>query len=158
MLSAFFAKPQLIAPFKNPDFLFSLLTLVCIISSKKGNAASMKYALVNGERQEAKPGLSGKCDCCGDPIVAKCGDERIWHWSHKGNRTCDPWWENQTEWHRAWKGQFPTERQEIIHTAPNGEKHIADVKTDQNYVIEFQHSHLNPQERIVREAFYQNMI
>ncbi|HNA61584.1 MAG TPA: competence protein CoiA family protein [Rhabdochlamydiaceae bacterium] len=118
----------------------------------------MKYALVNGERQEAKPGLSGKCDCCGDPIVAKCGDERIWHWSHKGNRTCDLWWENQTEWHRAWKGQFPTERQEIIHTAPNGEKHIADVKTDQNYVIEFQHSHLNPQERIVREAFYQNMI
>ncbi len=118
----------------------------------------MRYALVDDERQEAEPGLSGKCECCGDSIVAKCGDERIWHWSHKGNRTCDPWWENQTEWHRTWKDQFPKERQEIIHTAPNGEKHIADVKTDQNYVIEFQHSRLNPQERIIREAFYQNMI
>jgi competence protein CoiA len=99
----------------------------------------MKYALVNGERQEAKPGLSGKCECCGDSIVAKCGDERIWHWSHKGNRTCDPWWENQIEWHRAWKGQFPKEWQEIIHADANGEKHIADVKTDQSYVVEFQH-------------------
>jgi hypothetical protein len=70
-------KPQLIAPSQKPGFLFPLLTLLYIISPKKGNAARMEYALVNGERQEAKPGLSGKCECCGDPIIAKCGDERI---------------------------------------------------------------------------------
>jgi competence CoiA-like predicted nuclease len=117
----------------------------------------MKYALVNGESQEAQPKLSGKCKLHGCPVIAKCGDERIWHWSHKGNRTCDPWWQ-ETEWHRAWKGQFPKEWQEVIHTATNDEKHIADVKTDQSYVIEFQHSRLDPQERIIREAFYQNMV
>lgn len=71
---------------------------------------------------------------------------------------CDPWWENETEWHRAWKGHFPKECQEVIHTAVNDEKHIADVKTGQSYVIEFQHSHLASQERIIREAFYQNMV
>lgn len=118
----------------------------------------MKYALVNNERQEAQRGLSGICEYCCSPLTAKCGDERIWHWAHNGNRTCDPWWENQTEWHRAWKRQFPKEWQEVIHTATNNEKHIADVKTDQSYVIEFQHSRLNPQERIAREAFYQNMV
>jgi hypothetical protein len=32
------------------------------------------------------------------------------------------------------------------------------VKTDQGFVIEFQHSHLEPQERLAREAFYQNMV
>jgi len=118
----------------------------------------MQYALVDGKRQEAQKGLSGICECCGNPVTAKCGDERIWHWAHNSNRTCDPWWENQTEWHRAWKDQFPKEWQEVVHTATNKEKHIADVKTDQNYVAEFQHSRLNPQERLAREAFYQHMV
>ena len=48
----------------------------------------------------------------------------------KGRRFCDPWWENETEWHRAWKDQFPADWQEIVHHAEDGEKHIADVKTD----------------------------
>jgi len=118
----------------------------------------MKYALVNDSPEEAQPGLSGKCKCCGSPTIPKCGELKIWHWAHSGKRMCDPWWENETEWHRAWKGHFPKEWQESIHTAPNDEKHVADVKTGQNYVIEFQHSHLNPQERVIREAFYQNMV
>ena len=119
----------------------------------------MKYALVNSERQEAQRGLSGICECCDSPVTARCGEVNIWHWAHRsGKRTCDPWWENQTEWHRAWKGQFPKEWHEVVHFAENHEKHIADVKTDQSYVIEFQHSHLDPRERGIREAFYQNMV
>jgi len=119
----------------------------------------MKYAVVNGERQEAQRGLSGICECCDSPVTARCGEVNIWHWAHRsGKRSCDPWWENQTEWHRAWKGQFPKEWHEKVHFAENEEKHIADVKTDQGYVIEFQHSHLDPKERAIRTAFYQNMI
>ncbi|EKE08765.1 MAG: competence protein-like protein [uncultured bacterium] len=117
----------------------------------------MKYALVNNERQEPQSGLIGKCQCCNSPVVAKCGDLRVHHWAHKTKLQCDPWWE-ESEWHRAWKEQFPKEWQEIIHKAENDEKHIADVKTDQGFVIEFQHSHLDPQERAAREAFYQNMV
>lgn len=118
----------------------------------------MKFALVNGQRQEAQPSLSGKCPACDQPMVAKCGEVRIWHWAHQGSRSCDPWWENETEWHRAWKGQFPVNWQEVVHPAETGEKHIADVKTDRGWVIEFQHSYLQPEERRSRDAFYPKLI
>jgi hypothetical protein len=118
----------------------------------------MKLALVNGQRQEAHPELSGKCPACDQPMVAKCGKVRMWHWAHQGGRSCDLWWENETQWHRAWKGQFPDEWQEIVQQAKTGEKHIADVKTDRGWVIEFQHSYLPPEERRSRDAFYPKLI
>src|SRR5687767_1129096 len=114
----------------------------------------MKFALLEGQRQEARPNLSGRCPSCERPMVAKCGEERTWHWAHQGSRICDSWWENETEWHRAWKGKFPISWQEVIHSGENGEKHIADVKTDHGWVIEFQHSYLKPEERRARNAFY----
>ena len=91
-------------------------------------------------------------------MVAKCGEVRVWHWAHRGRRHCDLWWENETEWHRDWKGQFPVEWQEIVHHAEDGERHIADVKTGDDWVIEFQHSYIKPEERRSREAFYQKLI
>jgi hypothetical protein len=118
----------------------------------------MKFAIVNEQRQEAQPNLSGKCPACGHPMVAKCGEVKIWHWAHKGSRLCDPWWENETEWHRAWKEQFPVNWQEVVHQAENGEKHIADVKTDSGWVIEFQHSYINPEERRSRDTFYPKLV
>lgn len=118
----------------------------------------MKYALVDGQRQEASPGLAGECPGCGSPMMAKCGEARAWHWAHRGRRHCDVWWENETQWHRDWKGQFPDEWQEIVHHAEDGERHIADVKTDRHWVIEFQHSYIKPPERRAREAFYPNLI
>ena len=118
----------------------------------------MKFALANGQREEAQPNLSGKCPTCDRPMVAKCGEARMWHWAHQGSRFCDPWWENETEWHRAWKGQFPVNCQEVVHQTETGEKHIADVKTDRGWVIEFQHSYLKPEERRSRDAFYPKLI
>jgi len=91
-------------------------------------------------------------------MVAKCGEVRLWHWAHKGRLHCDPWWENETEWHRAWKDQFPPEWQEIVHLAGDGERHIADVKTGDGWVIEFQHSSITPEERRSRDAFYPKLI
>ncbi len=117
----------------------------------------MRFALINGQRQEAQPGLRGACPVCGDPTVAKCGNVRINHWAHLGKLACDPWWE-ETQWHRDWKALFPVECQEVIQYDPSGEKHIADVKTGRGYVLEFQHSPLDPLERQKREAFYQQMI
>ncbi len=118
----------------------------------------MRYALVKGERHEAQPDLLGTCPSCFSPMVAKCGQIRISHWAHSRKRTCDPWWENETEWHRAWKQQFPDDWQEVVHQAQNGEKHIADVKTDQGWVLEFQHSHIDPTERQARDAFYAKLV
>jgi competence protein CoiA len=119
----------------------------------------MKFAVVEGERREAQPGLSAKCQACGAAMIAKCGQHRVHHWAHQGGRSCDPWWEDETEWHRAWKNNFPAECQEFIqHDGQSGEKHIADVRTPHGLVIEFQHSHLNPLERAARERFHGNMV
>ena len=90
-----------------------------------------KFALVNGKRQKPQPGLKGTCEVCGDLVDAKCGDIRIHHWAHRGYRKCDTWWEPETEWHRAWKKQFHEHWQEVVHTGKNGEKHRADITTDE---------------------------
>ncbi|PKL19553.1 MAG: hypothetical protein CVV49_00520 [Spirochaetae bacterium HGW-Spirochaetae-5] len=114
----------------------------------------MKFALINNEKAEATKGSKGVCPICGSELISKCGELKIHHWSHKGKRNCDPWWENETEWHRSWKEKFPVDWQEVIHYDQNGEKHIADIKTNNGWVIEFQHSFLNPEERRARNAFY----
>ena len=118
----------------------------------------MKFALVNGEKVEATKGVKGTCPCCGSELIARCGEVKINHWAHKGNLICDPWWENETGWHRSWKGKFPKDWQEKLHFDESGEKHIADVKTDDDWCIEFQHSYLNPEERRARNAFYRKLV
>lgn len=118
----------------------------------------MKYALINSNKAEAVKGAIGYCPICSSKLIAKCGDVKVNHWAHKGNRNCDPWWENETDWHRSWKNNFPNNWQEIVHLAENGEKHIADVKTDNDWVLEFQHSYLKPDERRSRNAFYTKLV
>ena len=118
----------------------------------------MKYAIVDGKRSEARRGAVGECPACGSEMIARCGEINAHHWAHKGRRNCDSWWENETEWHRAWKNQFPTDWQEILHRADDGEKHIADVKTEDGWTLEFQHSLIMPEERVSREDFYGKMI
>jgi hypothetical protein len=82
----------------------------------------------------------------------------VHHWAHKGKRNCDPWWENETAWHREWKELFPENCREICHVAPDGEIHRADIKTPTGIVIEIQHSAMSDAERIARESFYQNLV
>lgn len=119
----------------------------------------MKFALVNNQRIKAQPGLKGQCSGCEQDVVAKCGTQKIWHWAHRATKACDSWSEPETEWHRAWKNKFPHEWQEVIqHDTQTGEKHIADIRTDHDLVIEFQHSRLDSQEQVAREQFYKNMI
>ena len=118
----------------------------------------MKFALVDGQRREAQPKLSGKCPACDQAMVAKCGKIKMWHWAHKGQCTCDPWWENETEWHRAWKNQFPPDWQERVRCAGDGERHIADVETAHGWVIELQHSPISLEERRSRDAFYGQVV
>ncbi len=119
----------------------------------------MKYALIHGKKTEATKGAKGFCQACGSELIAKCGEYRIDHWAHKSKRNCDQWWENETPWHRSWKNNFPIEWQEVLlPDEQTGEKHIADVRTTDCLVIEFQHSRIDPQERNKREEFYQAMV
>jgi competence protein CoiA len=119
----------------------------------------MKYALVNGVKQEPAPKIKGVCCNCGAITQSKCGTRKIWHWAHTSLQHCDSWWENETEWHRTWKGYFPCQNQEVIHFDDStGEKHIADIKTDNGMVIEIQNSPMNEAEMFSREDFYGKML
>ncbi len=119
----------------------------------------MQFALIDNKRVEATFGSKGICPGCSKPVIAKCGNQRMNHWSHGRNKMCDNWWEPETEWHRSWKNNFPKKWQEIfLPDERTGEKHFADIRTSYGLVLEFQHSHIQPKERCSREKFYENMI
>lgn len=118
----------------------------------------MKYAIVDGVKAEASKGAKGICQVCASEVIAKCGEIKVHHWAHKNVRKCDPWWENETEWHRNWKNQFPTDVQEVVHISETGEKHVADVKTEEGWVVEFQYSAISSEERHSRNEFYKKII
>ncbi len=121
----------------------------------------MKYALVDGIKSEASHGIhhERKCVCleCGAEVVAKCGERglREKHWAHKTNEDC--WYSKKemTEWHRRWQAQFDEKCREVpVVNMELNKKHVADVKTEDGLVIEFQHSPISAEERNEREAHY----
>ena len=119
----------------------------------------MKFALVNGLKTEAYPKQEGQCPFCGCSVISKCGQFRIWHWAHRRSECCDSWTEPETEWHRSWKDEFPQEWQEVGHTdVSTSERHIADVKTADGLVLEFQHSYIGREEMEARQEFYGRLI
>lgn len=118
----------------------------------------MNTALHDGQRIGPFPRGRAECPFCGSVVIARCGRQRAHHWAHLGRVNCDTWKESETPWHRAWKSKYPIEYQEYIHEDSLGEKHIADVRTNHGFVIEFQHSHLDPKERETRERFYKSMV
>jgi competence protein CoiA len=119
---------------------------------------SMRFALFNNQRIEATPKAYGICPSCKSEMLARCGSKKVWHWAHKGRRHCDHWWENETEWHRNWKNLFPTDWQEVPARDGTGELHIADIKTPDGLVVEFQHSAIKLDEVKKRTIFYDKII
>lgn len=120
----------------------------------------MKYAIVDTEKREAlQSGERGICICCGSETIAYCGEFMIHHWKHRIAIECDTWHENETEWHRWWKNQFPKTFQEIVKFDPfTGEKHIADIfHPDRLLTLEFQHSQIRLEEIKSREKFHTNL-
>jgi competence protein CoiA len=112
------------------------------------------YAKSEGGAQ-IRAGLAiteARCPHCGAPMLAKCGELVSWHWAHRARLDCDPWAEEETEWHRAWKALFPPERVEVTIGS-----HRADVVTPGG-VIEFQHSPISPREIREREQHYGRMV
>jgi competence protein CoiA len=118
----------------------------------------MLWANVENVRSAPAPALRASCPACARTVIAKCGPQRVHHWAHLGKRACDRWWEPETQWHRTWKLRFPAAWHECILHDEDGERHIADVRTPADVVIEFQHSHLCAEERAARERFYRDMI
>lgn len=113
----------------------------------------MLFANVNGEKFEAKPQTTGLCPLCEHPVFSKCGEVNVWHWAHYKDESCDNWYEPETEWHKNWKLIFGKDKSEII-IAKDGKRHIADILTNDNVVIELQNSPLQKPIIRKREEFY----
>ena len=113
----------------------------------------MKFAILNGARVEPEKGCAGAiCPICKQPVVARCGDIRLPHWAHKSVIDCDPWKENETQWHRDWKDLFG-DMQEKVHEN-GGVRHLADVKTLDGTIVEFRHSAINDEGKRTRAHFF----
>jgi competence protein CoiA len=113
----------------------------------------MLYALLNNEKIKAIPKAKAKCPLCEKDVFSKCGDVYAWHWAHENQKSCDNWFEPETQWHKDWKDQFGEELSEIIITK-DGKKHIADILTKDKIVIELQNSTILKPTIQKRELFY----
>ena len=110
----------------------------------------MQYGTAgDGTRQVAAPGLTASCPCCGSPLLAKCGEVRVWHWAHERGGECDPWSEPVGPWHLAWQLAVPADRREVVMLP-----HRADVVTASGGVVELQHSPIPVGDVAARERFY----
>lgn len=120
----------------------------------------MFYAILNGKRISAEEANKNdkslyKCPCCNSDLIIKQGEFKIWHFAHKSKNDCSMWFKPMTEWHKSWQMLFPNHNQEVIHIcSKTNEKHIADIKTDNGVIIEFQHSSISSKEIKSREDFY----
>ena len=115
----------------------------------------MRFAIIgNNKHQLPFKGAKGVCPACGETVIAKCGSIKVHHWSHQSNSNCK-YKENKGEWHLKWQMQFEDDWQECQIKNPNtNEINIADIKTQNGFVIEFQHSSISEEERKARENFY----
>jgi len=121
----------------------------------------MQFAL-NENNEKIIPQFSGqqaRCQYCRAEMIGCCGEIYDVYWRHKNKNECDSWFEPETEWHRNWKNNFPKDfREIIIIDEVTKEKHIADIKTKSNLVIEFQNSSISTVTIKERERFYKNMV
>lgn len=114
------------------------------------------FALVDNRKQLAHPERRGQCPGCDGEVFAKCGEIRIWHWSHAADHDCDPWSEGESEWHLGWKKHAEADRTEVV-IERNGVKHRADILCINSAVLELQASSISPAEIREREGFYKYM-
>jgi hypothetical protein len=113
----------------------------------------MIFAICNNEKIEAAPKLKAICQSCDKEVFAKCGEVNVWHWAHHKNESCDSWYEPETLWHKNWKLVFGKENSEVV-IKKEGTKHIADIFSKNEVVIELQNSKIPKQIIRRREVFY----
>ncbi len=113
----------------------------------------MIWAIKDNQKIKASPKDKAKCPICNSEVISKCGNIKIWHWSHKSNKDCDDWYEPESEWHKNWKDKFPKECQEFTMG-----RHRADIRTKSRWIIELQNSSISSEEIKDREEYYKKMV
>ena len=106
-------------------------------------------------------GVSAFCPICKEPVIPKCGKLVAPHFAHKSKNDCaSEKYDRKTPWHYRWQNKIINPVPGVNVEVPiKGEYlKIADVVTPSGIVIEFQHSPLTLEERLLREKHYKNMI
>lgn len=110
----------------------------------------------NGSRihiSEYKEGSEVFCPD-GHLLIAKRGDVRVHHFSHKSNCNCR-FACNKTDWHQKFQDRADKKNQEV-RMEKDGKLHIADVQIGR-FVIEYQHSNIATSDIHERESFYTSL-
>lgn len=113
---------------------------------------------------KAIPKFFCPCPTCRKPLVPKINgnpQKRSHHFAHYPNNDCTDTWhyEPMSDWHKNWQSLFPLENQEVYMTSQDGEAHRADICiknlfTNEDTVIEFQHSPISNSAFNERNKFY----
>jgi hypothetical protein len=113
----------------------------------------MLYALSqDNQKISASPNVDAVCPSCNESLIPKCGQIKVWHFAHKSDTSCDPWFEPESKWHLNWKYLVKPEYTEVL-IMKDGVRHFADIKTPDR-IIELQYSPLSYESRLERESFY----
>jgi len=107
----------------------------------------------NNKRILPSPKEEAFCELCKSKLISKCGDIRIWYWSHYRRPDCDNWYEPETQWHYEWKNLAPKNNREIVIPP-----HRADIKGTRGIIVELQNSPISTKDIRNRETFYKNMV
>lgn len=115
----------------------------------------MKYALVNGRKthiRDVERGTLGY-DCWFRTYEVKaCKGHYMQYWKYTEDKPVLPiGYENETEWHAAWKAAIKDDFCEVI--CGDNQEHRADIKTPKQ-VIELQYSGIPFEEVQRRNKFY----
>jgi hypothetical protein len=94
------------------------------------------------------------CPECGEKIVAKCGEIRVWHWAHLKTGECH-YGEGKGEWHIKWQDWFFNQGCAIEKKINQNRD---DVVLPNGVVIELQESPISNKEIEKRESAYEKMI
>jgi RNA binding exosome subunit len=107
-------------------------------------------------------GVHATCIDCEKEVISKCGTEVVHHFAHRPGVICNTrFHDGKTEWHVRWQRTVVPDLAGINVEVPitkDGSIKRADLISNSNYVIEFQHSHLPKPERMEREKHYGNVI
>lgn len=98
---------------------------------------------------------SYKCPLCAAKLIRKMGMLNAHHFAHIKGSSCDPWYNDMSEWHRKWQSLFPVHFQEEV-VSYQGQYHIADICLNRA-IIEFQHSSIRIEDLAERIEFYSSV-
>jgi len=118
----------------------------------------MKYANVNGVKTHAKTVRSatkGNDLWYQEYEVVACVGKYRQYWKYTGAEPPYPnGYENESEWHAAWKTAIRDEHCEVV--CGENREHRADIKTHK-YIIEIQKSSMDGYDVIERNKFYKEL-